>query len=72
VRHALFGIREAAEASDLRSALNWFHGNLPDYWHRQRILIGVLDYLGKNRSAARSTETEAAARLAGAVHNDRP
>jgi adenine-specific DNA methylase len=71
VRHALYGIREAGEASDLRSALNWFHGSLPDYWHRQRTLIGVLDYLGKNRSPARSAETDTAARLAGAVHNDR-
>ena len=71
VRHALYGIREAAEASDLRSALNWFHTNLLDYWHRQRTLIGVLDYLGKNRSDARSAEAETAARLAGAVHNDR-
>lgn len=71
VRHALYGIREAGDASDLRFALNWFHANLPDYWRRQRTLIGVLEYLGKNRSPARSAEAETAARLAGAVHNDR-
>ncbi len=71
VRHALYGVREAGEASDLRSALNWFHANLPDYWHRQRTLIGVLSYLGKSRSSARGAEAEIAARLAGAVHNDR-
>jgi hypothetical protein len=72
VCHALYGIREAREASDLRCALNWFHANLPDYWHRQRTVIGVLNYLAKSRSSARSTEAETAARLAGAVHNDRP
>jgi adenine-specific DNA methylase len=71
VRHALYGIREAGEASDLRSALNWFHASLPDYWQRQRTLIGVLEYLGKNRSPVRSAEADTAARLAGAVHNDR-
>ncbi|MGD9616275.1 MAG: hypothetical protein AB7H90_13580 [Alphaproteobacteria bacterium] len=71
VRHALYGIREAGRDADLRSALNWFHANLPDYWHRQRTLIGVLEYLGQSRSAARLAEAEVAARLAGAVHNDR-
>jgi hypothetical protein len=63
VRHALYGIREAGRDADLRSALNWFHANLPDYWHRQRTLIGVLQYLGQCRSAARGAEAEVAARL---------
>ena len=72
VRHALYGIREAEERSDLRPALNWFHTSLPDYWHRQRLLIGVLDYIAANRSPARAGEVEIAARLSGAVHNDRP
>lgn len=72
VRHALYGIREAAESGDLRDALIWFRANLPDYWNRQRLLIGVLDYLAAIRTEARGKEAEVAAQLAGAVHNDRP
>jgi putative DNA methylase len=72
VRHALYGVREAIEKSDLQSAINWFHVSLPDYWHRQRVLIGVLEYIAANRSPARAGEAEIAALLAGAVHNDRP
>lgn len=72
VRHALYGIREAAESSDLRDALIWFRGNLLDYWTRQRLLIGVLDYLAVIRTDERAAEAEVAQQLAGAVHNDRP
>ena len=72
VRHALYGIRAAAESADLRDALIWFRGNLPDYWNRQRLLIGVLDYLGAIRTEERAAETEVAQQLAGAVRNDRP
>ena len=72
VRHALYGIREAAESSDLREALIWFRGNLLDYWNRQRLLIGVLDYLAGIRTDERAAEAEVAQQLAGAVHNDRP
>ncbi|MBX3517860.1 MAG: DUF1156 domain-containing protein [Rhodospirillales bacterium] len=72
VRHALYGIREAAEKGDLREALIWFRANLPDYWNRQRLLIGVLDYLAAIRTDVRGAEAEVAAQLAGAVHNDRP
>ncbi|MCM8594873.1 DUF1156 domain-containing protein [Accumulibacter sp.] len=72
VRHALYGIREAAESGDLREALVWFRGNLPDYWNRQRLLIGVLDYLAAIRTDRRAAEAEVAQQLAGAVHNDRP
>lgn len=72
VRHALYGIREAVESADLRDALIWFRGNLPDYWDRQRLLIGVLNYLAAIRTNGRAAETEVAQQLAGAVHNDRP
>ena len=72
VRHALYGIREAAESADLRDALIWFRSNLPDYWNRQRLLIGVLDYFAEIRTEVRAAEAEVAAQLAGAVHNDRP
>lgn len=72
VRHALYGIREATESSDLRDAVIWFRANLPDYWNRQRLLIGVLDYLAAIRTDGRAAEAEVAQQLAGAVRNDRP
>jgi adenine-specific DNA methylase len=72
VRHALYGIREAAESGDLRDALIWFRGSLPDYWDRQRLLIGVLDYVAAIRTDERAAEAEVAQQLAGAVRNDRP
>ncbi|TLD44571.1 MAG: hypothetical protein FAZ92_03173 [Accumulibacter sp.] len=72
VRHALYGIREAAKNSDLREALIWFDGNLPDYWNRQPLLIGVLNYLAAIRTNGRAAEAKVAQQLAGAVHNHRP
>jgi hypothetical protein len=72
VRHALYGIRAAKDTGDLREALIWFRANLADYWNRQRLLIGVLDYLAAIRTEVRTADAEVAKELAGAVHNDRP
>jgi hypothetical protein len=72
VRHVLYGIHAARETDRLRAALDWFEGNLPDYWSRQRYVIQLLDYISAVRTAARATEAAVARDLRGAVDNHRP
>jgi putative DNA methylase len=71
IRHVLCGIDQARKTSDLRQALHWFHTSLPAYWQRQNLLISVLEYLAAIRTPVRAAEAEVAAKLAGAVRNDR-
>ena len=72
VRHVLYGIHAARDTDRLRAALDWFEGNLPEYWSRQRRVIQVLDYIGSVRSEARAAEAAVARDLRGAVDNHRP
>jgi putative DNA methylase len=72
VRHVLYGIHAACETDRLRTALDWFAANLPDYWSRQRRVIELLDYIGAVRTEARVGEAAVARDLRGAVHNHRP
>jgi hypothetical protein len=72
VRHVLYGIQAARETDRLRAALDWFEGNLPDYWSRQRRVIQLLDYIGAVRTEARAAEAAVARDLRGAVDNHRP
>jgi hypothetical protein len=72
VRHVLYGIHAACDTDRLRAALDWFEGNLPDYWSRQRRVIQLLDYIGAVRTEARVAEATVAQNLRGAVDNHRP
>jgi putative DNA methylase len=72
VRHVLYGIHAAHEASQLGGACEWFAANLPQYWSRQRSVMEILSYIGTIRTAARAAEAEIARALRGAVDNHRP
>jgi adenine-specific DNA methylase len=72
VRHVLYGIHAARETERLKSALDWFEANLPDYWSNQPRVIQLLDYIGAIRTEARATEAATARDLRGAVDNHRP
>jgi adenine-specific DNA methylase len=72
VRHVFYGINIARETGDLKTALEWFQTNLPQYWSRQRSIMDILDYVATIRSEARMAEAEIARDLRGAVHNHRP
>src|SRR6266566_9806795 len=72
VRHVLYGIHVAHETGQLKTALDWFQANLPEYWSRQRRVIELLDYIGATRTEARATEAAIARELRGAVDNHRP
>ena len=71
VRHVLYGLWQAMETSDLRPALVWFERNLPNYWHEQQRVVGLLEYLATIRTPVRAAEAAKAADLAGAVRNHR-
>lgn len=72
LRHALYGVWQAGQEGDLRSALTWFENNLPDYWNRQDKVAVLLDHLARIRTPDRREEAEVAGHLAGAVRNHRP
>jgi adenine-specific DNA methylase len=72
VRHVLYGIHAAGETEQLKSALDWFQANLPDYWSRQRRVIQLLDYISTIRTEPRAAEAATARDLRGAVDNHRP
>jgi hypothetical protein len=72
VRHVLYGIYAARETERLKSALDWFEANLPDYWSNQPRVLQLLDYIGGIRTEPRLAEAATARDLRGAVDNHRP
>jgi hypothetical protein len=62
----------ARETERLKSALDWFQANLPDYWSRQHRVTQLLDYIGSIRTEPRTAEAAIARDLRGAVYNHRP
>lgn len=70
VRHALYGIYLAMDSGDLRVPMEWFGRSMPEYWERRKLLVSVLDYIARAKTAAREPEAAVALQLAGAVAGD--
>ncbi|MDF1536643.1 MAG: DUF1156 domain-containing protein [bacterium] len=74
LRQILFAIHSVGKNNEVKSGLDWFHTELPDYWNSREKIIHLLENLastGGVRGLDHWTEdARSAALLAGAVRND--
>ena len=72
VRSALFAVFLSVGAEDAREGKGWLRTELPNYWNQRRLLVEVLNYLGRLADVLPhwKFDGEMARTLAGAVDND--
>ena len=70
LRHCLFAVYQTADQDSTKIGLTYLKTEIPDYWARREIMVGMLSFIGRLQIPHWGRDAEAARLLAGAVDND--
>jgi len=70
LRHILFAVYQSADQDSTKVGLTYLKTEIPDYWARREIMVGMLSFIGRLPIPHWASDAEAARLLAGTIEND--
>ena len=70
LRHLLFAVYQSADQDSTKVGLTYLKTEIPDYWARREIMVGMLGFIGRLPIPHWGRDAEAARLLAGTLDND--